>query len=121
MGSFHGFSVGSTRACFRGGRKYSLPRTALNTSVRNVITLTGRCLRNLVSMPFGSRDLQNLSPLVACRTYEELVNFDLHEGTCCYAHVASSTISINCCVRRVARLLKLGLKAVGQGFRFLGN
>jgi hypothetical protein len=54
---------------------------------------------------------------MACVASEGLVNFFSLVGAYPYAHIASLTASITAWV---VHRLKLNLKAVGQGFRFLG-
>jgi hypothetical protein len=69
VGSFPGFRMGSTRACFHTGGKYCLSGTALNTFLRKVIARFGRCLRTLFGIPFGRGALPTLSPLMALMTF----------------------------------------------------
>jgi hypothetical protein len=59
VGSFPGFSMDTTQACFHADGKYCLRKTVLNTFIRKVIARLGRCLRTL----FGTvraRSLANL-------------------------------------------------------------
>jgi hypothetical protein len=74
VGSFPGFRMETTQACFHTGGKYRLRRTELNTFVRKVIVRFDRCFRALFGIPFGPGALPTLSPLMAYRTSEGLVN-----------------------------------------------
>jgi hypothetical protein len=95
VGSFPGFRMGNTRACFRTGGKYCLRRTALNTFVRKVIARFGRCLRTLFGTPFGPGALPTLSPLMALTISEGVVNVGSLVGPYSYARFSTSTISVN--------------------------
>jgi hypothetical protein len=55
MGSFPGFRMDITQACFHAGRKYCLLRTALNSFVIKVIGILGTCLSARFWTPFGLR------------------------------------------------------------------
>jgi hypothetical protein len=66
VGSFPGFSMDTTRACFHADGKYCLRRTSLNTFVRKVIARLAGCLRTLLGIQFGPGALPTLSPLMAC-------------------------------------------------------
>jgi hypothetical protein len=90
VGSFPGFRMETTRACPYAGGKYCLQRTALNTFVRKVIARFGRCFRT----PFGPGALPTLSPLIACRTSEGLINLGSLMGAYSDARIASLTISV---------------------------
>jgi hypothetical protein len=87
VGSFPGFSMDTTRACFHADGKYCLRRTALNTFVRKVNALLGRCLRALFVIPFWPGALPTLSPLMACGTSEGLVKFCSLAGAYSYARI----------------------------------
>jgi hypothetical protein len=95
VGSFPGFRMGNTRACFHTGGKYCLRRTALNTFVRKVIARFGRCVRTLFVIPFGVGALPTLSRLLALMTSEGVVNIGSLEGAFSYARISTSTISVN--------------------------
>jgi hypothetical protein len=55
VGSFSGFSMDTTRACFHADGKYCLRMTALNSFLRKVIARLCRCLRTLFDIPFEPR------------------------------------------------------------------
>jgi hypothetical protein len=118
VGSFPGCSMDTTRACFHDDGKYCLRRTALNTFVRKVIARLGRCLMILFGIPFGPGALPTLRPLMACWTSEGLVSFGSFAGAYSCPHRLINHLN-SCRVRRIVHRLKLSLKAVGQGFRFL--
>jgi hypothetical protein len=58
------------------------------------MALLGRCLKALLGTPLGPGALPTLSPLMASRTSEGLVNFGYLAGAYSYARIASLTTSI---------------------------
>jgi hypothetical protein len=95
LGSFLGFSMGTTTACFQPGCQYCVHRTPLNNFVRKVMARLGRCLRTLFGIPFGPGALPSFSPMMACRTSVGAVNIGSFVGAYSHAHIATSTISVN--------------------------
>jgi hypothetical protein len=81
LGSIH---VGGN-SCLRGA--------VLNTFARMFISGFGRCCKPMINVHFGHVTWQNLSPLMACRISERLVNVGSLAGTRSNALIASTIIS----------------------------
>jgi hypothetical protein len=119
VGSFPGFSMDTTWACFHAGVKCCLRKTALKIFVKKVIARFCWCLRSLFGILFGSGALPTLIPLMACRFSDRLVKFvSLVEHTRMRPRRTNNLN--NGRITRVIHRLNLSLKAIGQGFRILG-
>jgi hypothetical protein len=63
-GSFPGFRIENTRACFQDAGNYCIRRIALNNTTRRETTLSVRCFKALFGIPSEPETLPNLGPRI---------------------------------------------------------